>query len=97
MPVSIWPAPVYQSEQWLSLNVTKASLCGCMAEYLETQVLRQQGSQLVYSNRVYVALIAAYVYEYAALLTSLDEHNAVLPIKKFTWTYVKYSVKQIAM
>jgi len=37
------------------------------------------------------------VYEYAALLTRLDEHNAVLPMKKFAWTYVKHSVKQIAM
>jgi hypothetical protein len=38
-----------QSEQWLSLNIRKASLCSYMVECLETQVLRQQGSKLVRS------------------------------------------------
>jgi hypothetical protein len=39
----------------------KASLYGCMAEHLETQVLRQQGSQLVCTNGVYAALTAPYI------------------------------------
>jgi hypothetical protein len=39
----------YQSEQWLSLNIRKASLYNYMVECLETQVLRQQGSKLVRS------------------------------------------------
>jgi hypothetical protein len=39
----------YQSEQWFSLNIQKASLCSYMIEYLETQILRQQGSKLVRS------------------------------------------------